>query len=216
MNSAKSTTTNARRRDSKSSLPRSRKVRHRGVSLKLESLELRTLLSGGTSTNSPLPSNAAVGATLPVASAENLPPGLAASVKNAGTIATVIGPTTPSAAATSHIYTGQPSTFGQAPTTNSSSGSASTDPGKYTPAQQAALSALSGLMKAEPQYMVVPSNGYNGFLHDDFEGPGGVGYAPPRSRERTASATSLFLAASSGTARARQSPSPMWATTLAL
>ena len=137
-------------------------------------------------------------------------------MKNAGTIATVIGPTTPSAAATSHIYTGQPSTFGQAPTTNSSSGSASTDPGKYTPAQQAALSALSGLMKAEPQYMVVPSNGYNGFLHDDFEGPGGVGYAPPRSRERTASATSLFLAASSGTARARQSPLPMWATTLAL
>ena len=179
-------------------------------------LELRTLLSGGTSTNSPLPSNAAVGATLPLASAESLPPGLAASVKNAGTIATVIGPTTPSAAATSHIYTGQPSTFGQAPTTNSSNGSVSTDPGKYTPAQQAALSALSGLMKAEPQYMVVPSNGYNGFLHDDFEGPGGVRIRPPRSREPTASATSLFLAASSGTARARQSQLPMWATIRAL
>ena len=91
------------------------------------------------------------------------------------------------ATATSHVYTGQPTNFGQTTTAPPSTGG-STNPGQYNPSQQAALVVLTQAMKAVPQYLVMPTTGNTNPLHLDFEGP--AGYVPRRSRVLTASTTS--------------------------
>ena len=106
---------------------------------------------------------------------------------HAHTVATVASPSSTAesvtAAATSHIYTGKPTTFGTAipPTGGSGSTSTSGGAGKEgstppTTNQQAALAALGGALKAAPQYLVLPSSSVKSGP-DDFEGPGG-GDAP--------------------------------------
>ena len=139
MKSAKSSTRNVRRRDGKSSIRHSAKVRHRGVSLSLESLEPRTLLSVSSATNPASLISTTPTTLIPVSSTtENLPSGLSVAVKDANTIATVVAPSATgesvAAAATSHIYTGQPTNFGQAATANPvpSSGTPAGGAGQYS------------------------------------------------------------------------------------
>ena len=178
MKPSKSTIRKIRSRGGKLSIRHSSEVRHRAVSLKLESLEQRTLLSGGASAKAALPSNANAVSMIPVASTENLSPGLLASVKDANTVATVAAPSTPvsvSSAATSHIYTGQPALFTGSATGNSSSASSST-PAQDNPKQVAALGSLTQSLKYQPQYLVMPTTGSKEATPDNFLGP--AGYSP--------------------------------------
>ncbi len=111
---------------------------------------------------------------------------LATSVQDAHTIATVVDPLTTdphslSSTGTSnaHIYTGQPSNFvGPNPTTPPTGGTGSTsNPGQYNPNQPslAALAAMAKSIDAQPQYLLMPSDGQR--VSDSGEGPAG-GYTP--------------------------------------
>ena len=180
--SAKPSTLKVPRRDGKSSIRRSKSVRLRGVSLNLESLEQRTLLSISSSTEQNLTGNSiSTSLVQPPSSTVDLPSGLQESVADKGVVATVVAPNTPTAAATSHIYTGQPSSF--TGPLKGTAGSSSTSPtalsGQLDPNQAAALKSLSGALGAQPQYMVMPTSSKpsNGSNPLDFEGPAG-GYAP--------------------------------------
>ncbi len=199
MKPGKSSTRTVRRRDGKSLLRPYAQPRRRSTVLNLEALEERTLLST-------LPSDASAtldlnqtGANATVGSSNSpsttvdttVSTNLAASVKDASTVATVVvGPSstaTNDPASTSalnpHIYTGQPSDFvGPLPSSSSAAGQGSTsNPGQYNPNQpsQTALAALSKSLDAQPQYFVLPtSNGSaTEAVPDQGEGPGG-GYTP--------------------------------------
>ena len=184
MKSAKASTLKAPRRDGKASIRRSKSVRHRGVALNLESLEPRTLLSLSSSvdTNPSAAKGVNPLTVSPVTTFENLSPALQKSVANMSTIATVVAPS-PSAptsvvgAATSHIYTGQPTNFGPVIPASQVPSSGSPNPGQYSPAQIAALTALGTNLKAQPQYLVMPSSSTQGKINDDFTGPAGYGPA---------------------------------------
>ena len=179
----------------------SNQVRRRAGTFKLEPLEERTLLSVSPRGTAASPqavlnvTNAAVPSQSPGTSvdttvtqqtgASNLPSALAQSIKDAKTVATVTAsPTTPTAAAlalSSHIYTGQPQTFNgvNAGTSSSATGSVSTSSSgrsSLSNSSLAALTALSKTLKAEPQYLVLPSKAQGGGP-DAGEGPGG-GYTP--------------------------------------
>ncbi|MGZ3300197.1 MAG: pre-peptidase C-terminal domain-containing protein, partial [Isosphaeraceae bacterium] len=179
----------------------SNQVRRRAGTFKLEPLEERTLLSVSPRGTAASPqavlnvTNAAVPSQSPGTSvdttvtqqtgASSLPSALAQSIKDAKTVATVTAsPTTPTAAAlalSSHIYTGQPQTFNgvNAGTSSSATGSVSTSSSgrsSLSNSSLAALTALSKTLKAEPQYLVLPSKAQGGGP-DAGEGPGG-GYTP--------------------------------------
>ena len=183
MKSAKPSTLKVPRRDGKSSIRRSKSVRLRGVSLNLESRfrGSATLLSISTSNDGDknLTSNV-IGSSafpVPVPTTTFLSPGLQESVADKGKIATVIAPTTPTAAATSHIYTGKPTTF-LGPLKGLGAAASTTGSGQYNPNQAAALAAATGKFKAQPQFLVMPTNSppANGARPADFEGP--AGYSP--------------------------------------
>jgi protocatechuate 3,4-dioxygenase beta subunit/glutamine cyclotransferase len=165
-------------RNGKPSVRHSAKVRQRAAEFKLESLEPRTLLSVSSSTHpTKVPVNAKGHLISPATNGSPMPTAISKAVKDAHTVATVAAPTGPTSVAStgiSHIYTGKPANFGTPSTPPSPSGS-TTNPGQYSPAQIAALKALSKDFKAIPQYVVMPSTGSNP-LHLDFEGP--AGYAP--------------------------------------
>ena len=178
MKASNSTSRKIRSQGGRSSTRHASKVRHRAVSLKLESLEQRTLLSGGASVKAALSAVANAAGIIPVSSKASLPPNLLSSVEDAGTVATVVAPSSPvgvSSAATSHIYTGQPTLFTASATGNSSSNSSST-PGPYNPIQAAALGSLAQSLKAVPQYLVMPTTGSKEATPDNFLGP--AGYSP--------------------------------------
>jgi subtilase family serine protease len=129
MKPLKSTSPKFRSQGGKSSLNRpSAQVRRRRASLSMESLEVRTLLSG------------------------NLPSNLIS----------------PSATTTdnSHVYYGLPMTFGGTTSTASVPDLSS--------ASQAALAALSKVLKAAPQYIIFPSNGAGVAKPQQGDGPGGA------------------------------------------
>ena len=186
MKPLKSTSRKNRSRSGKLSLNRqAAEVRRRAVSFKLESLEPRTLLSIGSPTNSILSPTAS--RSIPGAANANLPPGLLASVQNANTIATVIGPTTPASQATSHISNGRADDFRHRPrgdfdvNVNSHNQPWSVQPkwrgGPSSASQAAALAALTKSFTSLPQYVVMPTSGLKSDkIADDFEGP--AGYAP--------------------------------------
>ena len=137
MRPLKSLSAKIRSRSGKLSLNRlSTRLHRRQASLLMESLELRTLLSGNVPVNSPSTSSVAV------------------------------------ATDSSHVYTGQPSTFGAATAGTSVSDLSSTS--------QAALAALSKVLKAQPQYFIMPSTGI-GATPDQGDGPAG-GVSPIQLR----------------------------------
>ena len=117
MKSAKPSTLKVPRRDGKSSIRRSKNVRLRGVSLNMESLEQRTLLSLSSSTDENLTGSAIPTSAVPTASSPW------AIFRRAYRSQSQIGaPSRQSflphgdcqhvaAPATSHIYRGQPTTF---------------------------------------------------------------------------------------------------------
>ena len=133
----KSISAKIRSRSGKLSLNRlSTRLHRRQASLLMESLELRTLLSGNVPVNSPSTSSIAV------------------------------------ATDSSHVYTGRPSTFGAI-----TAGPSVSD---LTSTSQAALAALSKVLKAQPQYFIMPSTGI-GATPNQGDGPAG-GVSPIQLR----------------------------------
>ena len=212
MKPAKSSNRKVRSRSGRSLLGNSPQGRHRASTFKLESLEERLLLSISPSVESTVSSAAVVAGANPASYSSTLPAGLAASVNDAHTVATVVGPSasTPtslaSAAASSHIYTGQPAAF-DAPPAGSSATSTSTlsttNLGQYSPNQQAALTSLMKDLSAVPQYLVYPTGTLNG---QPQVGTGPAGYAPAQVAGATVLTMSISATVSSATAPARPSP----------
>ena len=156
MKSAKPNTLKVPRRDGKSSIRRSKNVRHRGVSLNMESLEQRTLLSLSSATD-PTSSLSAARTRSRWSGVQTVEPtdGPAEFSRRYGTIATVAAP---SSTATQRVgrrhepYLHRPADeFRTGPSRRRQTrrpAPPTAGPGQYDPAQQAALTALSGTMKA--------------------------------------------------------------------
>ena len=182
MKSAKPSTLKVRRRDGKSSIRCSKSVRQRDFSLNLESLEQRTLLSISSSTEQNLTgSSISTSLVPPPSSTVALPPGLQKSVADQGVVATVASSALSAATGTSHIYSGQPSSF-TGPLKGTSRLFVDLDDRWLRKVQPepdgGSRCGQATAIKAQPQYFVMPTSSKpsNGTNPLDFEGP--AGYAP--------------------------------------